>query len=140
MDLTLSSRDLAWRSPLTLVLLGAGVLFLGLALRTFLFPASAAAFYGVETKAAEAFVFVQAYGARNIVISLLALTFIGLDHRRALAALLAGAALVAALDAVIMFGWSGAAGAAKHLLYVGVLGALALVTLRHSSKRQTART
>lgn len=135
MDPILNPRDLRWLAPLTLVLLGASLVFLGLGLRTFLFPASAAAFYGVQTKAAEALVFVQAYGARNIAISLLALMLIALDHRRAFAALLAAAALVAALDAVIMFGWSGTAGAAKHLIYVGVLGALALVTLPRGDMR-----
>jgi hypothetical protein len=123
-------RDLAWRSPLTIVLCLAGIAFLGLGMRTFFMPEAAAAYFGAPSGAPEALVFVKAYGARNIAIALLALTLVWLDQRRVLAALLALAALVAALDASVMFGYSGLAGAAKHLAYVAGLGGLALVTAR----------
>ena len=80
-------RNLAWRSPLTIILVLAAVAFLGLGLRAFLIPEAASAFFGAPTTAPEAPVFVKAYGARNIAIALLALTLIRLDLRAPLAAL-----------------------------------------------------
>ncbi len=123
------SRLLPVRSPLTILLLAASLVFLGRGLRTFFWPAAAAAFYGVPTVSADALVFVKAYGARNVAISLLALALIYLDAAAGVGVLLAAAALVAALDASIMQGHAGFAGAIKHLLYTATLGCLALVTL-----------
>ncbi len=124
------TRNLAWRAPITIILAVASVAFLALALRTFLLPATAAAYYGVATDMPEALVFVKAYGARNIAISLSVMAFLWLDQRKALVVLLAGAALVAALDASIMFGQSGLAGAVKHIAYAGGLSGLAAATYR----------
>jgi Domain of unknown function (DUF4267) len=132
-----TSRNLPWRSPLTIVVSLASVFFLALGLRTFFFPEAAAAFFGAPATAPEALVFVKAYGARNIAIALTALALIRLDFRPGLVALLACAALVAALDATVMFGFSGLAGAAKHMVYVAVLGGLALAVafLGHKPSR-----
>ncbi len=132
----MSSRLLPVRSPLTILLIAASLVFLGLGLRTFLWPGSAAAFYGVPTDVAEALVFVKAYGARNIAISLLALALIYLDAGLGMGVLLAAAALVATLDAVIMQNHAGFAGAIKHLLYTATLSGLALVTLAYVHERQ----
>jgi hypothetical protein len=74
-------------------------------------------------------VFVKAYGARNIAIALTAMALIALDLRRGLGALLACAALVAALDALNMHGFSGWPGAAKHVAYIAGLGGLAAAVL-----------
>jgi Domain of unknown function (DUF4267) len=123
-----TSRDMPWRSPLTIAVTLASVFFLALGLRTFFFPEAAAAFFGAPATAPEALVFVKAYGARNIAIALTALALIRLDFRPGLVALLASAALVAALDALIMHGHAGLAGAAKHMAYVALLGGLALAT------------
>ncbi len=132
----MSDRSLPVRSPMTIVLLLASLAFLGLGLRTFFLPASAAAFYGAPTESAEALVFVKAYGARNIGISLLALTLIYLDAGMGVGALLAAAALIAGLDAAIMLGHAGFGGALKHLIYVAVLGALAVTTFAVVSIRR----
>jgi hypothetical protein len=121
-------RSLAWRSPLTIILCLAVVAFLALGLRTYLWPAAAAAFFGAATDNPEALVFVKAYGARNIAISLTALALVWLDARMGVASLLAAAALVAALDASTMYAFSGMAGAAKHLVYVVGLSGLATAT------------
>jgi Domain of unknown function (DUF4267) len=125
-----STRDLQWRSPLTLILMLACILFLGLGARTFFLPEAASAFFGAPATSPEALVFVKAYGARNIAIALTALALIRLDFRPGLVALLAFAALVAALDASVMYGFSGMAGAAKHMIYVVVLGGLSRATAR----------
>jgi hypothetical protein len=131
MEMTMTSnRDLQWRSPLTIVITVASVFFLGLGARTFLLPEAASAFFGAPATAPEALVFVKAYGARNIAIALTALALIRLDFRSGLVVLLACAALVAALDASVMYGFSGIAGAAKHVAYVVVLGGLSVATAR----------
>jgi Domain of unknown function (DUF4267) len=125
-----SPRDLQWRSPPTIVVAVASVLFLALGARTFFLPEAASAFFGAPATTPEALVFVKAYGARNIAIALTALALIRLDFRPGLVALLAFAALVAALDASVMYGFSGMAGAAKHVAYVAALGGLSLATAR----------
>lgn len=128
------TRQFPWRAPATIILALAAFVFLGLGLRTFLWPVAAAAYFGVPTTAPEALAFVQAYGARNIAISLTALALIALDARAAMAALLAATALVAALDASIMFRVAGMAGAAKHLAYIVLLVALAWVAWRGAAR------
>lgn len=135
----MSHRSLPARSPMTIVLLVASLAFLCLGLRTFFLPASAAAFYGAPTEAAEALVFVKAYGARNIGISLLALALLYLDAGLGIGALLAAAALIAGLDAAIMLGHAGFGGALKHIVYVAVLGGLSVATVAVVSIRRTRR-
>ncbi len=130
------ARLLPARSPLTILLVAASLVFLGLGLRTFIWPATAAAFYGVPTESADALVFVKAYGARNIAISLIALALIYLDAALGIGMLLAAAALVAALDASIMQNHAGFAGATKHLIYMAILSGLALTTLAFVQARR----
>ncbi len=121
-------RSFEFRSPMTWVVAFAAFVFLLLGLRTLLFPASAAAFYGIPATAPEALAFVKAYGARNIAISLLAMTLLVLDVRKGIVALLGFAALIAALDAWIVASHAGMGTAAKHFVYVIVLSGLALAT------------
>jgi hypothetical protein len=130
------NRSLAWRAPSTIIVMVASGLFFLLGLRTFFFPEAAARFFGAPSSSAEAMVFVKAYGARNIAISLMAAALIWLDLRLALAILLALAALVAGLDAASMFAFSGWPGAAKHVAYVLALGALAATVGSHSARRR----
>jgi len=140
----MTDRILPWRAPLTLILVLASVVFLALGLRTFFFPVAASAFYGAPAQTPEALIFVKAYGARNIALSLLALTLIRLDHWLGVVALLALVAGVAGLDALIMHQHAGFAGAAKHLLYVAGLSSLAagawLVGQRNHRRRQLNQT
>ncbi len=131
------SRDLHARSPIAIVLGLAATTFLLLGLRTYLMPENAAPYYGVATTAPEAMVFVKAYGARNIAISLMAFLLLVLDQRRALAGLLFLTAGVAGLDALVMFGYSGLSGSAKHLAYVAVLLGLSAATFNSSRMPDT---
>ena len=123
-----ADRSLSLRSPMTWVIATVVLGFLLLGLRTVLFPASAAAFYGVPATAPEALSFVQAYGARNIALSLLAATLLVLDVRSGIVALLAYAALIAVLDAWIVTSAAGLGAALKHFAYVVGLSGLALAT------------
>lgn len=134
------NRNMPWRSPITIVLVILCVAFLGMGLRTFVLPGSAAAYFGVPTDASDALAFVKAYGARNIAISLTAMALLWLDARQGLAMLLACAALVALLDASILYGRDGLTGAARHLAYVAVLLTLSLVTFTTDPRRSTRTT
>jgi hypothetical protein len=125
---TTSSRSLGTGSVLTWVVAVAALGFFLLGLRTVVFPASAAAFYGIPTQSPEALAFVQTYGARNIAISLVAAALLIFDMRKGLVALLAAVALVAALDFWIVSATSGTGPALKHLVYVAALAGLALAT------------
>lgn len=123
-----SQRSLGSRSVLTWTLAAATLGFFLLGLRTVLFPASAAAFYGIPTEAPEALAFVRTYGARNVALSLVAAALLVLDMRKGLVALLAAVALVAALDFWIVSNQSDVTSALKHLAYVAGLAGLSAAT------------
>lgn len=131
-------RSLSTRSPLTWILAFVCVAFLALGFRTLLFPASAAAFYGVPLAGSDGLAFVQAYGARNIAISLLAITLLIMDARLAIAALLGLAAMIAAFDFWIVSSHAGFNPAIKHLAYIVALGGLAVTVVwtRRSASSQ----
>lgn len=102
--------------------LALSIVFLGLGLRTLLMPVSASAYYGLPLGAAETgLAFVQAYGARNVGLSLVAAALLAMNLRRGFAAVLLGATLIAGLDVLIVSSWAGLAEAAKHFAYVAVL-------------------
>ena len=99
----------------------AATIFLALGLRALFDPAGAAPFFGVALDAGPGLAFVQAFGARNIGLSLVALALIALDSRRGLIAVFFAAALIACLDFWIVAAQSDAHHAAKHLAYVAAL-------------------
>lgn len=101
----------------------AALVFLGLGLRALLDPGGASAFFGVPVAGEDGLAFVRVYGARNVGISLVALSLIALDMRLGLAAVLFAAALIAGLDFAVVASHSGALRAAKHLGYVVALTA-----------------
>jgi hypothetical protein len=104
----------------------AALLFAGIGARCLLAPAGGARFFGAPVTGADGLAFVQAMGARNIVLSLTAFGLILFDLRAGLAVLVAAAALMAALDAMIVRGAAGLAKAAKHIAYVPIFTAFAL--------------
>ena len=104
----------------------AALIFLALGVRALLAPAGAAAFFGLPVESADGLAFVRAFGARNIGLSLLALTLLALDMRLGLAALFFAAAVIAGLDFSIVATYVGALPALKHLGYVAALSGFGL--------------
>jgi len=104
----------------------AALFFLGIGLRAVLAPAGAAAFFGLPVPGADGLAFVRVFGARNVGLSLLALTLLVLDVRLGLAALFLAAAVIAGLDAWIVTTHAGAAHALKHFAYVAGLAGFGL--------------
>src|SRR5690242_12244535 len=85
----------------------AAAIFFALGLRALLAPAGAAISFGVPVESSDGLAFVQAFGARNIGLSLVALALIALDMRRGLAVVFFAAALIAALDFSIVAAHAG---------------------------------
>lgn len=119
-------RSLSSNAASTWIATLAALLFLALGLRALLSPTAAAASFGVPLTSGDCLAFVQAFGARNIGLSLVALAMIGLDERRGLAAVFCTAALIAALDFSIVTARAGALHAVKHLAYLVSLSGFGL--------------
>ena len=96
------ARTLPWNGPLAWVVALVALALLAIGVRAMLAPSAAAAGFGVPLGGAEGLIYVQAFGARNVGLSLFALAMIGLDQRRALGVLFVCAALIAALDGLIL--------------------------------------
>lgn len=104
-------RALPWTSPLLWASATISLLLLAVGVRALIAPGQAAAGYGFPATSADAHVFVQAFGARNIGLSLFAIAAILLDHRSSLAVLFLCAAGIAIIDAGILgqhLGWGAA--------------------------------
>ena len=114
---------------MTIVLGAAALVFFLLGLRGVLQPNAAAQTFGLIVGAPEDNAFMQAVGARNIGMSLLALGLLIRDLRSALVQLLGAACLISGLDFLIVSGEAGFAKAAKHLVYLLALFGLAVWTL-----------
>jgi hypothetical protein len=112
MTQTAIERSLSWRSPTTWLAAIAAVAFLAIGARAILQPLAAAAGFGVPLDPGDGLVFVQAFGARNIGISVFALLLLLLGRRRSLGLLFACGALIAAFDAGIVAAHAGAAASA----------------------------
>lgn len=119
----------------TLWLAATGFLFLGL--RTFIFPSSAAIFYGAPEAEPAALMFVQAYGARNIAISFAVIWLLAGREYTALPRLLFPVALIATLDAWIVYDSVGV-GFAKHIVYTAVILTLGVLALRRRGLSRSA--
>ena len=112
------TRTLPWNAISTWLAILAALVFLAIGLRAFLAPAGAASFFGLPVPDANGLSFVRVFGARNIGISLLALTLIILDIRMGLAALFLAAGIIAGLDAWIVTSNAGISHAIKHFAYL----------------------
>jgi hypothetical protein len=97
-----STRQLRWNDPLAWIVSLVAPALLAIGVRAMLTPSAAAASFGVPLSAAEGLIYVQAFGARNIGLSLFVLAMIALDQRRALGVLFVCAALIAVLDGLIL--------------------------------------
>jgi len=80
----------------------ASMAILALGLRAFLDPVSASAAFGLPMHTEAETTFVRIYGARNAFLGAVALSFIGLGMRRALALLFTLATVLPLLDAVVI--------------------------------------
>jgi len=112
------ARALPWSAVSTWIAILAALVFLALGMRALLAPAGAASFFGLPVPDANGLSFVQVFGARNIGLSLLALTLIILDIRMGLAVLFLAAGVIAGLDAWIVTSNAGIPYAIKHFIYV----------------------
>jgi hypothetical protein len=118
-----AARTVPFNAASTWIATLAAVAFFLLGVRALVAPAGAAASFGVPLDGGSGLVFVQAFGARNVGLSLVALASIALDARRGLAVVFLAAAVVAGLDFTIVATHGGASTAIKHLGYVLALGA-----------------
>ncbi|MEM8776764.1 MAG: DUF4267 domain-containing protein [Pseudomonadota bacterium] len=125
-------RSLPYRAPSTIILLALASGFLFLGVRGIIFPSAGAATLGIHASTIDGLGLMQTTAARNIGLSLLALSMIIFDQRRALAGLLFAAAFVSILDFLIVLQTSGLNRSIKHLAYFLLLCAFAIVT---SAKR-----
>lgn len=89
-----------------------------------MFSATAASYYGAVTFAPDSLMFVKAYGARNIAISIAAIWLLTGRHHGALSKMLFAVVLIPLADACIVYEYVGT-GFVKHLLYVPAIAALA---------------
>ena len=112
------ARTLPWSAVSTWIAILAALVFLALGMRALLAPAGAASSFGLTVPDANGLSFVRVFGARNIGISLLALTLIVLDIRIGLAVLFLAAGVIAGLDAWIVTSNAGISYAIKHFIYV----------------------
>ena len=96
------TRQLPWKGPLAWVVALVALALLAIGARAMWIPSQAAAGFGVPLSGGEGLIYVQAFGARNIGLSLFALTMVALDQRCALGVLFVCAALIATLDGLIV--------------------------------------
>jgi hypothetical protein len=134
MTATAIKRPLSWRSPMTWLAAIASLAFLAIGARAIVQPLAAAAGFGVPLDPGDGLVFVQAFGARNIGLSVFALLLLLLGQRRSLGLLFACGALIAALDAGIVAVHAGtAAGALRSAAIALVLLAIGAGLIRSAS-------
>lgn len=112
--------------PMTITAVLAAGLFAAIGLRCLIAPSSGARFFGVPVIDAGGESFVRAMGARNLGLALTAAALIANGIRVGLAGLVAAAAIMAALDALIVLRAAGLAKAAKHIAYVPLFAAFAV--------------
>jgi hypothetical protein len=100
-------RQLPWNGALAWVVASVALALLGIGARAILMPEAAAAGFGVPLSGGEGLIYVQAFGARNVGLSLFASAMIALDQRRVLGVLFICAAVIAMLDGLIVAGHLG---------------------------------
>lgn len=112
--------------PTSILAYGAAAALGGIGALGLLAPTRGARVFGVSVNDQAGASFVQAMGARNLGLTLTAAALTAMGLRSGLAALVAAAALMAALDAVIVLRASGLHAAAKHIAYAPAFTAFAL--------------
>jgi hypothetical protein len=112
--------------PTTIVAFLAAAVFGVIGVRCLIAPNGGARFFGVPVVDPGGESFVRAMGARNLGLALTAVALIATGARQGLASLVAAAALMAALDAVIVLRAAGMSKAAKHVAYAPAFAAFSL--------------
>lgn len=93
-----TSSSAYWRSPVILLATLFALAIVALALRTMFDPVAVSATFGLPMTSRAETSFVQVYGARNLVLGLLALAFIALRMPSATALVFTSAALLPPMD------------------------------------------
>jgi hypothetical protein len=93
-----TSSSAYWRSPVILLATLFALAIVALALRTMFDPVAVSASFGLPMTSRAETSFVQVYGARNLVLGLLALAFIALRMPSATALVFTSAALLPPMD------------------------------------------
>jgi hypothetical protein len=112
--------------PTALAALVAAALLGAIGVRCLIAPNGGARFFGVPVIDPGGESFVRAMGARNLGLALTAAALVAMGLRAGLASLIAAAALMAALDAMIVLRGAGPSKAAKHIAYVPIFAAFAV--------------
>lgn len=117
---------MTWISLLVLVALFA------VGVRAVVAPTTAATGFGIPIGEGDGLAFVQAFGARNIGLSLFAVLAIVLDQRRSVGVLLLCGVVIALIDAYIVSQHLGfASPIARHSIIAAVLAVLGGLVLRY---------
>ena len=133
------SRHPYWRSPVIWFATLMGVAIVALALRTMLDPVAVSATFGLPMTTRSETSFVQVYGSRNLILGLLALTFIIARMGEATALVFAAAALLPPIDMWIVVSRIGVGPElTRHVVIFVVLIVLAALLWRRSHSGEGA--
>ena len=128
-----TSRSTYWRSPVILLATVFALAIIALALRTIVDPVAVSANFGLPMTSRTETSFVQVYGARNLVLGLLALAFIALRLSNATALVFTAAALLPPMDIWIIVSRIGAGPElTRHVIIFAALLIMALVLWRRA--------
>ena len=131
--MTENSRLPYWRSPVIWFATLMGVAIVALALRTMFDPVAVSVTFGLPMTTRSETSFVQVYGSRNLILGLLALTFIAARMGKATALVFASAALLPPIDMWIVISRIGVGPElTRHIIIFVVLLLLAALLWRRS--------
>ena len=130
-----TSSSAYWRSPAILLATLFALAIVALALRTMFDPVVVSASFGLPMTSRAETSFVQVYGARNLVLGLLALAFIALRMPRATALVFTSAALLPPMDIWIVVSRIGAGPElTRHVVIFAALLIMAAVLWRRARR------
>jgi hypothetical protein len=130
-----TSSSAYWRSPVILLATLFALAIVALALRTMFDPVAVSAAFGLPMTSRAETSFVQVYGARNLVLGLLALAFIALRMPRATALVFTSAALLPPMDIWIVVSRIGVGPElTRHVVILAALLIMAAVLWRRARR------
>jgi hypothetical protein len=130
-----TSSSAYWHSPVILLASLFALAIVALALRTMFDPVAVSASFGLPMTSRAETSFVQVYGARNLVLGLLALAFIALRMPSATALVFTSAALLPPMDIWIVVSRIGVgAELTRHVVIFAALLIMAAVLWRRARR------
>jgi Domain of unknown function (DUF4267) len=130
-----TSSSAYWRSPAILLAALFALAIVALALRTMFDPVAVSASFGLPMTSRAETSFVQVYGARNLVLGLLALAFIALRMPSATALVFTSAALLPPMDIWIVISRIGVGPElTRHVVIFAALLIMAAVLWRRAQR------